>query len=128
MNASSYILTQSYRKVVTTCQDPINQSPKGIKWSAVPSPCSTFLGSLGRKHGSGPNRGQSPVEWGDFPSVHPFISPAINQRGLTACQRGLKNSWRGLRAIQRIEGKLDQSEGSEGQSEGSGGQLEGFEG
>ena len=78
--------------------------------------------------GSGPGRGRSPVEWRDFPSVHPFVRPAINQRGLTACQRGLKNSWRGLRAIQRIEGKLDQSEGSEGQSEGSGGQLEGFEG
>ena len=88
--------------------------------------------------GSGPGRGRSPVEWGDFPSVHPFIRPAIHQRGLTACQRGLKNSWRGLRAIQRTEGKLegsedqpkgsddqpresdDQSEGSEGQSEGRG--------
>ena len=87
---------------------------------------------------SGPGRRRSPVEWGDFPSVHSFVRPAINQRGLIACKRGLKNSWRGLRAIQRTEGKLegsedqpkgsdnqpresdDQSEGSEGQSEGRG--------
>ena len=54
------------------------QSPKGIKWSAVPLPCLTivfqFVGfefSLS-KQGSGPGRGRSPVEWGDFrPSVRP---------------------------------------------------------
>ena len=27
--------------------------------------------------GSGPNRGQSPVEWGDFPSVRPSIRPPL---------------------------------------------------
>ena len=27
--------------------------------------------------GSGPNRGQSPVEWGDFPSVCLFVCPSI---------------------------------------------------
>ena len=25
--------------------------------------------------GGGPDRGQSPVEWGDFPYVHPYIPP-----------------------------------------------------
>ena len=34
-----------------------NQSPIGIKWSAVPLPCSTFLGFHGGKQGSGPDRG-----------------------------------------------------------------------
>ena len=53
-----------------------NQSPKGIKWSAVPLACLTrnfnefFLRILGRKQGSRPDNGQRPVEWGDFPSVH----------------------------------------------------------
>ena len=28
-----------------------------------------LLGFHGGRQGSGPNRGQSPVEWGDFPSV-----------------------------------------------------------
>ena len=28
-----------------------------------------FLGFHGGRQGSGPNRGQSPVEWGDIPSV-----------------------------------------------------------
>ena len=47
--------------------------------SAVPLPCSIFsLVSWGRQ-GSGPDRGQSPVEWGDFLSVceaHPARSEA----------------------------------------------------
>ena len=34
-----------------------NQSPTGIKWSAVPLPC--FLGFHGGKQGSGPDSGQS---------------------------------------------------------------------
>ena len=28
--------------------------------------------------GSGPGRGQSPVEWGDFPSVHPYVHPSVH--------------------------------------------------
>ena len=34
-----------------------------------------FLGFLGGKQGSGPNRGRSPVEWGDFPYVRSFVCP-----------------------------------------------------
>ena len=55
----------------------LNESPKGIKWSAVPLPCLTkvfqfdgFWFSL-LKQGNGPGRGRSPVEWGDFPSIRP---------------------------------------------------------
>ena len=29
-----------------------------------------LLGVHGGRQGSGPDRGRSPVEWGDFPSVH----------------------------------------------------------
>ena len=52
-----------------------NQSPKGIKWSAVHLPCSTcvciefFLCFCGEKQGSSPDRGRSPIKWGDFPSI-----------------------------------------------------------
>ena len=35
-----------------------------------------FTWFLEGKQGSGPNRGQSPVEWGDFPS-HVFICPSV---------------------------------------------------
>ena len=55
----------------------MNQLPKGIKWSVVPLPCSTFLGFHGGKQGSGPDRGQSPVEWGGF-SVCPFLSSFLH--------------------------------------------------
>ena len=44
---------------------------------AVPLPCCTFLGFLGGKQGSSPNRGQSLVEWGDFLSVLLFFCPSI---------------------------------------------------
>ena len=47
--------------------------------------------------GSGPDRGRSPVEWGDFPSVR----PAINQRGLTAGQRGSEEQ------LERFEGNSE---------------------
>ena len=56
----------------------------------VPSQCSNlvcdefFLCFLRGKQGSGPNRGQSPVEWVDFPSklsgrlsVHPSVHPSV---------------------------------------------------
>ena len=34
-----------------------------------------LLGFHGGRQGSGPDRGRSPVEWGDFPSVRPFVRP-----------------------------------------------------
>ena len=36
-----------------------------------------LLGFHGGRQSSGPNRGQSPVEWGDFLSVGTFICPSI---------------------------------------------------
>ena len=36
-----------------------------------------LLGFHGGRQGSGPDRGQSPVEWGDFPFVRPSIRPSV---------------------------------------------------
>ena len=68
-------------------------------------PCSTFLGS-------GPDRGRSPVEWGDFVrtsvhpsvrlSIHTYVRPSVPplwaiQPGLRPSQPGLRPSQPGLR-------------------------------
>ena len=81
--------------------------PKCIKWSAVPSPCSTlFLNKIflvflrgGGKQGSGYDREQSPVEWRDFLSVRssirlpPHCHPARHVAlALAGCASGLA-SW-----------------------------------
>ena len=72
---------RGYRRIRDDCQAPssqihcFNQSPKGIKWSVVLLPCSTFLGFHGGKQGSSPDRGQSPVEWGDF--LYVCLSPPL---------------------------------------------------
>ena len=56
--------------------------------------------------GSGPDRGQSPVEWGDFPSVRPYVHPSVHSfvssplKGPRASQAGLRPSQSGLRASQ----------------------------
>ena len=34
-----------------------------------------LLSFHGGGQGSGPDRGQSPVEWGDFPYVRPYVPP-----------------------------------------------------
>ena len=31
----------------------------------------------GGRQGSGPDRGRSPVEWGDFPYVHPSVRSSV---------------------------------------------------
>ena len=36
-----------------------------------------LLGFHGGRQGSGPDRGRSPVEWGDFPFVRRFIRPSV---------------------------------------------------
>ena len=46
-----------------------------------------LLGFHGGRQGSGPNRGQSPVEWGDFLFVHSFRPGWL----------GLRPGWLGLR-------------------------------
>ena len=89
--------------------------------------------------GSGPDRGQSPVEWGEILSVHMSVCPSVRlfvrspgascwglracqrrlrayQRGLGACQRGLGACQRDLRACQR--GLRASQRGPEGLPEG----------
>ena len=61
-----------------------------------------LLGFHGVRQGSGPNRGQSPVEWGDFPSICPpvpsFMSLFIHlTTPFRAIQLGLRPSQPGLR-------------------------------
>ena len=66
-----------------------------------------LLGFHGGRQGSGPNRGQSPVEWGDFPYVRTSVRPYIRtfarlfvrtslpwaiQPGLSPSQPGLRPS------------------------------------
>ena len=63
------------------------QSPMGIKGSAVPLPCYffskwDFIGFHRGKWGSGPNRGQSPVEWGDFLSAHSSVCLTVPLRAI----------------------------------------------
>ena len=73
-----------------------------------------LLGFHGGRQGSGPNRGQSPVEWGDFPFVRPSVCPSVRplvcpsvhsplwaiQPGLRPSQPGLSPSQPGLRPSQ----------------------------
>ena len=69
-----------------------------------------LLGFHGGRQGSGPDKEQSPVEWGDFltvrpsvrPSVHSFIRPPLwaIQLGLRPSQPGLRPSQPGLRPRQ----------------------------
>ena len=56
--------------------------------------------------GSGPDRGQSPVEWGEIPYVHTSVRLSIHWE-LRACQRGLRACQRGLRACQEGGGGTD---------------------
>ena len=48
-----------------------------------------LLSFHGGRQGSGPNRGRSPVEWGDFPSVRSFVRPSVRSP-LWTIQPGLK--------------------------------------
>ena len=48
--------------------------------------------------GSGPDRGRSPVEWGDFPYVRPYVRTSVPP--LWAIQPGLRLSQSGLRLRQ----------------------------
>ena len=56
--------------------------------------------------GSGPDRGQSPVEWGDFPFVRTYVCTSVRpplwaiRPGLRPSQPGLRPSQPGLRPSQ----------------------------
>ena len=44
---------------------------------------------LNLKQGSCPDRGQSPVEWGEIPSIRPFVRSSVHP------PRGLSQAWGG---------------------------------
>ena len=52
--------------------------PKASSGQRYPCPASLYWrrSSFG-KQGSGPDRGRSPVEWGDFPYVRPSVHPSV---------------------------------------------------
>ena len=47
-----------------------------------------LLGFHGGRQGSGPDRGQSHVEWGDFPSVRPSVCPSVRPHVRTTSSLG----------------------------------------
>ena len=70
--------------------------------------------------GSGPDRGRSPVEWGEIPFVRPFVRPP---RGLSQAQGGSSQVLGGPR--QALEGQIQVLGGP---SQGLGGQGQALEG
>ena len=61
--------------------------------------------------GSGPDRGRSPVEWGDFPSARSFVRPSLLQLALRPLQLALRPLvWK---ADERMAGCTDESRARE---------------
>ena len=83
----------------------VTSKPKKVEhreWSYVVAP-EKFFSTVIWFLGSGPNRGQSPVEWEDFPSVRPPLEgPRASQAGPRPSQSGLRASQAGLRASQPV--------------------------
>ena len=42
----------------------------------------SFWVEVGLQRGSGPDRGRSPIKWGDFPSIHPSVCPSVRHNKL----------------------------------------------
>ena len=74
-----------------------------VSWRCLLNVCSWFLGS-------GPNRGRSPVEWGEILSVHlsvyPFVCLSVRTSvhppwlALSPCRLALRPCWLALRPLQ----------------------------
>ena len=64
--------------------------------SGTLAPLYSFWVKVGLKRGSGPDRGRSPVEWGDFPSVRPYLCPSIRLFPPSSWL-ALRPGWMGLR-------------------------------
>ena len=68
--------------------------PKASNGQRFPCPASLYwLRSSFKKQGSGPDRGRSPVEWGNFP----YVRPSVCLLPLWAIQPGLRFSPPGLK-------------------------------
>ena len=62
------LLKQGPTTVATSC-------PKASNGQRLPCPALLSSWFSWGRQGSSPNRGRSPVEWGDFPSVRSFVRP-----------------------------------------------------
>ena len=88
----------------SSCRDVwkhLTSRPKASSGQRYPCPASLYWhrSSFG-KQGSGPDRGRSPVEWGDFPYVRPSVRPYVRPyvcSPLWAIQPGLRPSQPGLK-------------------------------
>ena len=77
------------------------------------------------KQGSGPDRGQSPVEWGEIPSICPSVRLSIHPpRGLSQAQGGPSQMLGG--PSQALEGQVQALGGSSQAVGGQGHALEGL--
>ena len=61
-----------------------------------------FLGFHGRRQGSSPDRGESPVEWGEIAFVRPSVPPKASQPYLRTHQPGLRALQLDPRAYQLV--------------------------
>ena len=76
--------------------------------SGTLAPLYSFWVKVGLKRGSGPDRGRSPVEWGDFPFVLPSVRPFPPWlAGSEACLAGSKACLAGSWAIEGGNGWMD---------------------
>ena len=76
-----------------------SHSPPNFPSSSSTPSCSSCSSSCSFL-GSGPDRGRSPVEWGDFLFVRPFVRPFHCPSPLLTIQPGLRPSQPGLRPSQ----------------------------
>ena len=60
--------------------------------SGTLAPLYSFWVKVGLKRGSGPDRGRSPVEWGDFPFVRPSVHPFPPSRAQEPARQALDPS------------------------------------
>ena len=72
------------------------------------------------KQGSGPDRGRSPVEWGEIPSVRSSVRPSIPPRGLSQALGGPSQAQGG--PSQALGGPI-QARGGPSQAKGSQSQV-----
>ena len=72
-----------------------------------------LLSFHGGRQGSGPDRGRSPVEWGDFPFVHSSVRPSVDSP-LWAIHPGLSPSQPSLRLQAWLAGPQAWLDGPEG--------------
>ena len=91
--------TLKNRQIAILMKRWLTSRPKTSNGQQSPCPASLYWPrSSFVKQGSGPNREQCPVEWGDSPYVHTYVPPlGPSQPGLRLRQSGKLDGPRALR-------------------------------